>query len=143
LNDKSTLANHSGSNSTAFSNQFVLMVADNFHYMDESEVYKKGSYPNFAAALAQAKDIVDHFLKTEYKPGMTAEQLYAQYTSFGDDPYIVGPGLSGVPFSAWDYAKQRCREICTPLAHTTQPPTTKLPTRQLIWKRILHLFQSS
>jgi hypothetical protein len=37
-------------------------------------------------ALAAAKNIVDEFLAREYKCGMTAKQLYAKYTSFGDDP---------------------------------------------------------
>jgi hypothetical protein len=112
LNNKLKLAAKSDLSPTPSSNQFVLHVADNFHYVDKSQVYEKGRYSSFAAALAEAKDMVDHFLEAEYEPGMSAEHLYAQYTSFGDDPYIAGPGLTGVPFSAWDYAKQRCEEIC-------------------------------
>jgi GTP diphosphokinase / guanosine-3',5'-bis(diphosphate) 3'-diphosphatase len=114
LNNKLKLAAKSDASPTASSNQFVLKVADNFHYMDKSEVYEKGRYSSFAAALAEAKSIVDHFLEAEYKSGMAEDDLYAQYTSFGDDPYIVGSGLTGVPFSAWDYAKQRCQQICAP-----------------------------
>jgi hypothetical protein len=120
LNDKSKLARLSGSNLTA---SFVLYVADNFHYMDESKVYKKGPYPTFDAALAEAKGIVDQFLEAGYKPGMTAEDLYSQYTTFGDDPAIVGPGFEDLAFSAWDYAKERSAEMCTPatLADSRHP----------------------
>jgi hypothetical protein len=32
--------------------------------------------------------------------------------NFGEDPFIVGPGVSGVPFSAWTYAAQRAVEMC-------------------------------
>jgi hypothetical protein len=139
----SRVGDPSGPRPMAPSNQFVLIIADNFHYQDESEVYQKGPYLNFAAALAEAKDIVDQFLKAEYKPGMTAEKLYAQYTSFGDDPAIVGPGIQGVPFSAWTYAKQRSEEICAQPPTFAQSSTTNLPTRKSIWQRILHPFQSS
>jgi hypothetical protein len=107
LNDKSKLVHGP-------TDCFFLYVADNSHRMDESRVYKKGPYPTFDAAVAEAKVIVDQFLKGGYKPGMTAEELYAQYTTFGDEPAIVGPGFKDIAFSAWDYAKQQCAETCTP-----------------------------
>lgn len=44
-------------------------------------------------------------------PGMTAAALYSSHKSFGDDPFIVALGES-IEFSAWDYAKARCAEIC-------------------------------
>jgi hypothetical protein len=91
---------------------FIVLVADNFHYQDSSETYQQGSYPTLAAAIAISIDIVEQDLKSSYEPGMTAADLYSMYTSFGNDPFIVGPGISGVSFSAWTYAKQRCDEIC-------------------------------
>ncbi len=36
------------------------------------------------------------------------------YTSFGEDPFIIGPG--DYRFSAWDYAKERCSILCAPAA---------------------------
>ena len=92
-----------------------VLVDDNFHYMDESQRYVKGEYPTYAEALDVCKEIVDRCLRDEYVPGMSASALYFRYTMFGDDPFIVdrseSPGASG-HFSAWDYAKVRCGELC-------------------------------
>ena len=93
------------------SGTFKVVVADNFHYMDSDEHYEHGSYDTLEAAIAAARGIVDACLASAYKPGMTAEQLYQQYVSFGDDPFIRG-AEERVPFSAWTYAKARCDEIC-------------------------------
>lgn len=62
-----------------------------------------------AEAIAKCIEIVYKCLQASYKPRMTNEELYEDYTSFGDDPYIVGDGK----FSAWTYAKQKCDEICS------------------------------
>lgn len=93
---------------------FTVMIADNFHYMDESEKYEHGKFETLESAIAACKRIVDEFLETALKPGITADELYRQYTSFGDDPYIIGASEPGVPFSAWNYAKERCSELCGP-----------------------------
>lgn len=76
--------------------------------------------PLFVARFATAddairclQDVVDGFLKEEYRPGMTADKLYDKYMTFGEDPWIKSPeGMPPVVFSAWDYAKRRCAEIC-------------------------------
>jgi hypothetical protein len=91
---------------------FAVVIADNFHYMDESENYEHGKFETLEAAIAAAKRIVDEFLVSAMQPGITADALYSQYTSLGDDPYITGSKEPGVPFSAWDYAKSRCSELC-------------------------------
>jgi len=91
---------------------FTVVVADNFHYMDKSENYEHGKFETLEAAIAASKRIVDEFLSSALKPGMTADELYSQYTSFGDDPYVIGSDEPGVPFSAWTYAKARCSELC-------------------------------
>ena len=44
---------------------------------------------------------------------MSAEALYSSYTSFGEDPFIAGHDPR-TTFSAWDYAKARCAELCAP-----------------------------
>jgi len=53
-------------------------------------------------------------LNEEYRPGISAEQLYDRYTSFGADPFImVIDGMDDTAeFSAWRYAKERCRQMC-------------------------------
>lgn len=91
---------------------YKVIVADNFHYQDRDAHYAHGEFPSLDAAIAACKRIVDDYLTSAYKPGMTAEALYGSYTSFGDDPFIV-PAAPGVAFSAWDHAKARCSEMCS------------------------------
>ena len=95
------------------SDKFVVRVWDNFHYMDEDERYELGSFATLEAAIQAAKAVVDDYLThaRAEKPGITESELYASYTMFGEDPFIVGEGLSGVPFSARDYARKRCAEL--------------------------------
>jgi hypothetical protein len=90
---------------------FTMYVADNFHYMDEDETYIHGVFATWAEATAAARQIVDESLAHHYRPGMTAADLHRMYTSFGDDPFIR-PKPDGEKFSAWDYARQRCDELC-------------------------------
>jgi hypothetical protein len=95
---------------------YTVIIYENSHYMDESEGYTHGEFPTAEEALAAAKKLVDDDLTSAYSPGMPPEDLYRQFATFGIDPVIV-PALEP-PFSAWDYAKQRCLEICAP------PPET-------------------
>ena len=97
--------------------KYKVFVDDNFHYMDESERHELGEFPTLDAAIEASKKIVDEYLLSAHQPGMTAHALFESYTSFGEDPYIVATpskepkGL----FSAWDYAKRRCDELCAPV----------------------------
>lgn len=91
---------------------YQVVIADNFHYMDENENYTLGVFDTLDLAIVAAKQIVDEYLASAYAPGMSASALYSSYTSFGEDPFIVGPEPKGVLFSAWDYACQRCNELC-------------------------------
>ena len=93
---------------------YRVLVDDNFHYMDEAERYELGAFASLDAALAAAQAVVDAYLRTAHKPGMTARALYESYTAFGDDPFIVAPDQRSVSFSAWEYAKRRCDDICHP-----------------------------
>ena len=52
---------------------FVVWVADNFHFKDESERYRLAEFPTLEAAIAASKEVVDEFLFSAYQPGMTAE----------------------------------------------------------------------
>src|SRR5580700_9104705 len=66
---------------------FKVMVDDNFHYMDEDERYEHGTFATVEEAIAACRKLVDQSLADCYKPGMTAAELYDQYTSFGDEPF--------------------------------------------------------
>jgi hypothetical protein len=89
---------------------FELFVDDNYHYMDEKSRYSVGSFATYEEALARAKAIVDEFLEEHFEPGMTSKDLYEGYVGFGEDPFIVPAGTPR--FSAWDYARAKCEELC-------------------------------
>jgi hypothetical protein len=89
---------------------YKVLVDDNFHYMDESERYTLGQFDTLNEAIEACKRIVDRDLNSRYEPGMTADELFSHYTSFGDDPFIVAEG-GGADFSAWRYAETRCAEL--------------------------------
>ncbi|MBC7901550.1 MAG: hypothetical protein H7070_16025 [Saprospiraceae bacterium] len=89
---------------------YKVLVDDNFHYMDESERYAFGEFDTAEAALAAAKSMVDEDIASFYKEGMSAGDVYSQYTAFGVDPFIVSDAEK-VEFSAWTYAKARSEEL--------------------------------
>lgn len=93
---------------------YRVMIDDNFHYHDLDERREQGTYETLEEALAACRGLVDRSLEQEYRPGISAEALHERYMSFGDDPFIVvvdGADESAT-FSAWSYAKERCRVIC-------------------------------
>ena len=103
---------------------YKVFVDDNFHYMDESERYALGEYINLQEAIEVCKKIVDEYLMSAFKPGMTAQELNFSYTSFGEDPFILtSPATeSGILFSAWDYARQRSKELCESAGTNSKGP---------------------
>jgi hypothetical protein len=84
--------------------------------MDEDDVSIDGTFAGYVAALNRCKSIVEASLQQQYRPGMSADDLYEAYTSFGDDPSILPPPPEA--FSAWEYARKRCTEIC----EASRPP---------------------
>ncbi len=87
---------------------FVVMVASHGAYREEG--YQHSEHADLPAAVAVCKEIVDDFLGAQGKPqGQSSEDLFRLYSTFGEDPYVLGP--QPVEFSSWDYAKQRCREL--------------------------------
>ena len=94
--------------------RYRVHVNDNFHVQDPDETWEGGVYDTAEEALAYCRRLVDVSLQESYKPGMSAESLFDSYTSWGDDPSIavIGGVDPSVRFSAWKYAKERCREIC-------------------------------
>ena len=92
---------------------YTVMVDENGHYRDERERYEHGTFASYDEALAACRQIVDDFLALQHRPGMAAADLYSLYTTFGEDPSTV-PDRPGARFSAWEYARRRCNELCTP-----------------------------
>lgn len=91
---------------------YVVMVDDNFHYMDEDERYMLGEFADAGVAIEHCRRIVNEYLESAYKPGMQSSELWGSYTSFGEDPFIRSEDVTPVRFSAWDYARERCAAMC-------------------------------
>jgi len=93
------------------SKKYEVYVDDNFHFTDESERYKLGDFDTCEEAVAACMKIVDEFVEGKYKKGMSFKKLYEGYTGFGEDPFIISDDKK-CSFSAWEYAKKRCAELC-------------------------------
>ena len=92
---------------------YSVMVDDNFNHKDIDHRYCLGQYQAIEDAIAAAKLVVDRYLDSEMEPGMTAAKLLDRYRNYGESPFITPPlEDSCVDFSAWNYAAQRCKEIC-------------------------------
>jgi hypothetical protein len=93
--------------------RYVVIVADNYHYMDKDSEYSYGEYSTYEEAESACKRLVEDCLAHSHEPGMTVDKLWQSYAMFGCDPFIVSAGgKDDRRFSAWDYAKGRCKEIC-------------------------------
>ena len=98
--------------------RYRVLVDENFHCKGRSHRYALGDFATYAEAFAVCKEIVDRFLRHEHVAGMPASALYFRYMMFGREPFLVSaadeaemqPG-----FSAWDYARERCGELCEAL----------------------------
>jgi hypothetical protein len=90
---------------------YSVQVDDNFHYQDEGARYRLGDFATLDDAVAACKKLVDRFIEEETSSDETAAERYKHYTGFGPDPFIMtdDPEVGRVPFSAWDYARSRCR----------------------------------
>ncbi len=90
---------------------FTVRVRENSHYRDESEAYTIGPFATYEEAEDKCRKIVDDFLAANRKPGQSADALFNLYTTFGEDPSVEGTPARGAQFSAWDYARYRCRDM--------------------------------
>jgi hypothetical protein len=91
--------------------RYVVIIRENSHYQDASENYLHGSFDHCDEAVAACRRIVDEYLADAHRPGMPVDALYELYMHFGEDPYVISDD-AGCKFSAWDYAKLRCAELC-------------------------------
>ena len=99
------------------SKKYKVYIDDNYHYMDESERYAVGSYHSMEEAIEKCKEITIRSLEDLFEEGITPEKLSAQWSMFGDDPFIIG-GDGSVPFSAREFiTPELCKAIIE--AHDT------------------------
>lgn len=89
---------------------YTVIINDNFHHMDQGEQYKHSDFDTCEAAITACKQIVDDFLLSSLQTPKSQDELWSLYTTFGDAPVII-PRDPNCPFSTWDYAKQRCKEL--------------------------------
>ena len=78
--------------------------------MDQNEIWKAGEFESYEMALIECKGMVDEFLNENLPICKTADELFDEYVSFGDDPYII-PDDNENRFSTWTYAKSKCFEL--------------------------------
>ena len=79
--------------------------------MDESERYTVGRYDSLEKAIEKCKEITIKSLEDLCEKEITPEKLSAQWSMFGEDPYIFG-GDGSVPFSARKFISiELCRVI--------------------------------
>lgn len=85
--------------------QYIVMVDDNFHYMDEDERYQAGVYDTLEEAISRCKKIVEASIQNEV--GATPDELFSTYCMFGEDPFIIGD----ISFNSRIYAREYCERI--------------------------------
>jgi hypothetical protein len=92
---------------------YKVLVNDNSHYMDITEVTEHGVFASADEAVAACKKIVDDDLASMWRPGVTPADLYQLYLAWGPDPFAIAmhPDDASIEFSAWSYAKQRCENV--------------------------------
>jgi guanosine-3',5'-bis(diphosphate) 3'-pyrophosphohydrolase len=90
-----------------YKGKYQVFVDDNYHYGSESDRMSAGSYRSLKRAINKCKKITISSLKHLYEEGMTPDKLSAQWSMFGDDPFIVGG--DSVLFSAREFVTE---ELC-------------------------------
>ena len=93
-------------NKLSETNSFTVEVDDNFHFMDESESYTSGEFNTQQEAILKCKTIIDRYWEGAYQEGMTAQELYSSWVSFGESPFITG-----LKFNSTEYAKISSKEF--------------------------------
>jgi len=90
--------------------KYQVFVDDNYHYGSESDRMPAGSYRSLDKAIEKCKKVTISSLKYLCEEGMAPEKLSAQWSMFGDDPFIVGS--DSIPFSAREFVtKKLCKSI--------------------------------
>ena len=91
---------------------YVVMVDDNFHFMDKGSRYRLGDFQDADTAVDHCRRIVDEYLASALEPGMTPGALYKSYAMFGEDPYICCGDVLLMSCSVCDYAREQISLMC-------------------------------
>jgi hypothetical protein len=89
--------------------KYTVCVDDNFHDGDESERYKLGEFETREEAIIACKQKVDEYFERIEKGKYSFKELWEGYMLYGEDPFIANDDIN-IKFSAWTYAKERCKE---------------------------------
>jgi TRAP-type mannitol/chloroaromatic compound transport system substrate-binding protein len=89
--------------------KYIVYVDDNYHSGDEKERYKLGEFETRDEALTACKNKVDEYFQRIEKGKYSYKELWEGYMMYGEDSFIFNDDTNN-RFSAWEYAKQRCRE---------------------------------
>ncbi len=89
---------------------FQITCIDNFSAPSDGASSAGRTFDCYEDAVAHCKRVIDSFLEDNYKPGMSAEELWHFFAMFGEDA-SVSTG-TGEAFSGWDYANHRCALLC-------------------------------
>jgi len=93
---------------------FVVQGLSKYRDVD-NQLRRVGEYGTLEEAIAASKRTIDEFLLREFKAGVAAGELFAQYQNFGEVPCVFrddGQTMSIPGFNHWQYAQARCAEIC-------------------------------
>jgi hypothetical protein len=74
-----------------------------------------GEFPTREEAFAASRRSIDEFLSREFKPGMSAKNLYDRFRDYAAVPFIFGDNDENsnlLNFNPIKYALERCEEIC-------------------------------
>ncbi len=74
-----------------------------------------GNFQTLEAAIKAAKILVDDFLLSKHRPGMTATDLFFIYKNSDEVPVIFSDAdftISVGSFNHFQYATLKCSEIC-------------------------------
>jgi hypothetical protein len=96
------------------SKRYIVKIDDNYHYMCEEDRLSDESYDNLKEAIKRCEEITIRSLENLYEEGITSEKLSAQWSMFGEDPFITREeGEEGeVPFSARSFITDKiCKDI--------------------------------
>lgn len=84
--------------------KFIVIVGDNYDYMEEGSEYELGTFRSCDQARQACRALVDRFFENPQSfNGKTVEESWKSYCSFGRDPFIVSSN-GDCGFSAWTYA---------------------------------------
>ena len=89
--------------------KYIVLIDDNFHFMDESERYSSGTYTTYEEAVEKCKQIVDEFLEDAISPEDSVDSLYTCWLMYGENPFIIGENVGD--FSSTEFAKLRCEKL--------------------------------